>query len=596
MEEMEITSSEMLNPFLNALIREWDGWCFKADSAERDLFEPGAIVLELDLAASAAKVLVETPHRSRVGYHDFAAPLWLLADRKNPVRIGFVSLLALLLREPSISGRAGSGRQGEESRLTFVRRALASVSAASRVSGARGEIRPFADRDPGFIDAESALRFGHAAHPAPMSREEFTLADSERFGHEYGNGFRLRWWALDPAFLVAESVAPLDAPEMAVMLAAGDADLVGRAGRLSGKVLMPMHPWQAVRLMQEDRVERLLRSGHLVDLGLGGPEWRATTSLRTIHSAETDWMLKFSLSLRLTNSKRIVEKRECRRGLSVHRLLSGPLGEAFRRRCPTMKVLGEPAWLGLRDSEGELMADAIMSFRENPFKGSAAPPAAVLGALCERHPGTTQSHLSDLVRRIGRQEGRDCVEVARQWFAQFLKVAVEPFVIAFGEFGLLFGAHQQNLVVGLKDGWPDTLYFRDCQGTGYVHEFLPELRRHLPEAGQSGDHVFPADEAARLFGYYLVVNGVFAVVAALAAAGMADEDNLLSLFRNSLENLSSGPMTDRSCIEYLLDAPAIKAKGNFLFALRDINENTEVTDPLAGYVDFPNPLHVREYA
>ena len=44
------------------------------------------------------------------------------------------------------------------------------------------------------------------------------------------------------------------------------------------------------------------------------------------------------------------------------------------------------------------------------------------------------------------------------------------------------------------------------------------------------------------------------------------------------------------------NAPTLAAKGNFLIALRDINENTEVTDPLAGYVELPNPLHVREYA
>lgn len=590
MERIRPEASSALSPFLNALLREWDGWEF-IDASQTGLFRPQANVLRLNFPASRSEVLVEARHRSKVGYHDFAMPLWRLDADGEATELDLFSLLALLLAEPDIAGRATP-----KSRLTFLRRSLASIAAIAEATAACGSSRPFSERDPDFIEAESALRFGHAVHPAPMSREEFTQTDSERFGHEYGNQFKLRWWAVDPAILAGGSVEPLEITEMARGLAVSDAQLLARASREQGKVLVPMHPWQAARLMLEDRVESLFRAGRVVDLGLGGPAWRATTSLRTVHSAETEWMLKFSLSLRLTNSRRIVEEHECRRGLSVHRLVKGKLGDALKTRCPTMTVLGEPGWFGLRDEGGRLMTDTIVSFRENPFRGTGSPRAAVLGALCERHPGCSESHLSDLVRRIARDEKRPVEETARQWFQRFLETAIEPFIVAFSEFGLLFGAHQQNLVVGLSGGWPNALYFRDCQGTGYVEEFLPMLREFLPEAGQAGDHVFPAEAAAKLFGYYLIVNGAFAAIAALAAAGLAREDDLLAIFRRSLERLAATPMADRSCVDYLLNAPTLSAKGNFLIALRDINENTEVTDPLAGYVELPNPLHVREYA
>ncbi len=590
MERIRPEASSALSPFLNALLREWDGWEF-IDASQTGLFRPQANVLRLNFPASLAAVLVEARHRSKVGYHDFAMPLWRLDADGEATELDLFSLLALILAEPDIAGRATP-----KSRLTFLRRSLASIAAIAEATAARGSSRPFSERDPDFIEAESALRFGHAVHPAPMSREEFTQTDSERFGHEYGSQFKLRWWTVDPAILAGGSVEPFEITEMARGLAVSDAQLLARASREQGKVLVPMHPWQAARLMLEDRVESLFRAGRIVDLGLGGPAWRATTSLRTVHSAETEWMLKFSLSLRLTNSRRIVEEHECRRGLSVHRLVKGKLGDALKTRCPTMTVLGEPGWFGLRDEDGRLMTDTIVSFRENPFRGTGSPRAAVLGALCERHPGCRESHLSDVVRRIARDEKRPVEETARQWFQRFLETAIEPFIVAFSEFGLLFGAHQQNLVVGLSGGWPNALYFRDCQGTGYVEEFLPRLREFLPEAGQAGDHVFPAEAAAKLFGYYLIVNGAFAAIAALAAAGLAREDDLLAIFRRSLERLAATPMADRSCVDYLLNAPTLAAKGNFLIALRDINENTEVTDPLAGYVELPNPLHVREYA
>lgn len=590
MEPNPFGASPALSPFLNALVREWNGWEF-ITGARTGIFRPQADVLRLNFPASRCAVLVEARHRSKVGYHDFAMPIWQVGPDGEANEIDFFSLLALILEEPDIAGRATP-----KSRLTFLRRSLASIAAIAEVTAARGDLRPFSEGDPDFIEAESALRFGHAIHPAPMSREEFTQVDSERFGHEYGNDFTLRWWAVDPSILASGSVEPLNVADMARRLAAGDPQLLTRAAREYGKVLVPMHPWQTVRLMQEGRIERLFRDGRIVDLGLGGPAWRATTSLRTIHSSQTDWMLKFSLSLRLTNSRRIVEEHECRRGLSVHRLVKGKLGEALRKRCPTLTVLGEPAWFGLRDEDDRLMTDTIVSFRENPFRGKDSPSATVLGALCERHPGRTESHLSDLVRRIAQDEKKPVEDVARRWFERFLKTAIEPFIVAFSEFGLLFGAHQQNLVVGLAGGWPNALYFRDCQGTGYVEEFLPKLRQFLPEAGQKGDHVFPAPAAAKLFGYYLIVNGAFATVAALAAAGLAKEDDLLAIFRRSLEKLAAGPLADRTCVDYLLNAPTLGAKGNFLIALRNINENTEVTDPLAGYVELPNPLLVREYA
>ncbi|NKC49678.1 hypothetical protein HED54_22935 [Ochrobactrum anthropi ATCC 49188] len=77
-----------------------------------------------------------------------------------------------------------------------------------------------------------------------------------------------------------------------------------------------MHPWQASRLSLRPDIQQLERQGKLIDLGSSGPDWRATSSLRAIYSRESDWMLKFSLSLRLTNSRRIVEPSECLRALT----------------------------------------------------------------------------------------------------------------------------------------------------------------------------------------------------------------------------------------------------------------------------------------
>lgn len=572
---------------LNALVREWDGCRF--DCAENYGFlKGGREVLVLDLPATGAIVVAPLRHWSRVGYHGFDGRIWLLTDGR-PVEIELFDVLAMLMREEDIRGRSSSA-----SRLNLQRRTAASVAAIAQTTAARGSVRPFANSVPDFIEAESSLRFGHAVHPTPMSRDEFSEEDSRRFGHEYGGAFQLRWWAVHPDVFACGSVEAHDVVEMVHSLAGENSASLRQN---EGSRLFPMHPWQASRLMLIPAVQQLFAAGLVRDLGLGGPSWRATSSLRTIHSADSAWMLKFSLDLKLTNSRRVIERHECGRGLSVHSLVKGTLGGRLRDVCPTLTVLGEPAWMALRDGPGgTVLTSTIVSFRENPFRHDNAPKAAVLGALCERHPGQAESHLSDLVRFVAKQEGLEPPVVAECWFERFLDTAIEPFFLAFSEFGLLFGAHQQNLVVGLSDGWPSHLYFRDCQGTGYVREFLPMLREHLPSAGGKGDHVFDAESAARVFGYYLVINGVFAVISALADAGLSSEEALLARFRLLLERLAARAPGNPACLDYLLNSPTLGSKGNFLFSLKNTNENTEVTDPLAGYVPMSNPLFTRKPA
>lgn len=581
-------TSPSVDRLLNALVREWNGCRF--DRTENyGAIQSEKEVVVLDLPASGAVVVAPLRHRSHVGYHGFEGRLWLVTDRRL-VEIELFDVLAMLMREDDIRGRSSSA-----SRLNLQRRAAASVAAVAQTAAMRGAVRPFADGVPDFIEAESALRFGHAVHPTPMSRDEFSEEDSRRFAHEYGGAFQLRWWAVHPQVFACGSAEPHDIAEMVPALAGDDA--ISLAEKAEGSQLFPMHPWQASRLMLAPAVQRLFAAGLVRDLGLGGPLWRATTSLRTIHSADSAWMLKFSLDLKLTNSRRVIERHECDRGLSVHSLVKGTLGEKLRAVCPTLTVLGEPAWMALRDGPGgAVLTSTIVSFRENPFLRDGAPKAAVLGALCERHPGLAESHLSDLVRLVAKQEGLEPPIVAECWFERFLDTAIEPFFLAFSEFGLLFGAHQQNLVVGLNEGWPSHLYFRDCQGTGYVREFLPMLRTHLPSAGGRGDHVFDAEAAARLFGYYLVINGVFAVVSALADAGLSNEEALLARFRLLLERLAARGSGNPACLDYLLNSPTLGSKGNFLFSLKNTNENTEVTDPLAGYVPMSNPLFTRKPA
>ena len=571
------------NMFLNSILREWTEWEIdegKPSSSTRHAKK----ILRLKLAASALEVHVPLMSWSAAGYHRFGTPMWKAdGDRLEPVSLP--ELAAMLLKEDVIGGSVS-----QEAKLLFQHRLLDSMRAILALLRETGDERPFAKADVNFIGAEKALRFGHAVHPFPRSRDEFTHEDSLRFGPEYGNSFSLRWWAVAPELIAHGAVEGFDVTSAIAAMIAPDSLL---AKKVAGRSVIPLHPWQAARLMLRPDIQQLQRHGRIVDLGSGGPDWRATTSLRAVHSPQSAWMLKFSLSLRLTNSRRIVEPGECQRGMNVQRLLTGAVGKALRKRFPRFHIMGEPGWIALRLPDGAIDTETIAVFRENPFQSNNEPQAAVLAALCERHPNGEGSHVGDLIHRIAQREGAQTSAVAKRWFAQFLDVAITPFMIAQGDYGLLFGAHQQNLVVGLHNGWPDALFFRDCQGTGYVRSFLPALREHLPEAGGATDHVFGADEAAQLVGYYLFINGVFALIAALSDVQDVDEAELFTSLRQLLQRLRDTSIRDATALEYLLDSPTLLAKGNFMISAGNVNENTDMTDPLASYIRFANPLATR---
>lgn len=570
------------NIFLNSLIREWKNW----EIVKENLSNPDKTTksfLLLNLTASDTEVRVPVIFWSLAGYHCFGTPMWKSnGGRLEPISLPELALL--LLKENEICGGVSP-----DAKLLFQQRVLDSMRSISRLLRETADERPFAESDPDFIEAEKALRFGHAVHPFPRSRDEFTDEDNRRFGPEYGNAFALRWWAVEPELLTQGAADGFDVAD-AIASIASDSRLIEKA---AGRRLIPLHPWQAARLSLRPDIQQLERQGKITDLGSGGPDWRATSSLRAIYSPESDWMLKFSLSLRLTNSRRIVEPGECLRGINVHRLITGTIGEALKRRFPDFHIMGEPGWISLRLPDGSIDNETIAVFRENPFRGEQQPHAAVLAALCERHPDGNGSHVADLISRIAASEGASESDVAKRWFERFLDVAIAPFMIAQGDYGLLFGAHQQNLVLGLQDGWPNALYFRDCQGTGYVRSFLPFLQEHLPEAGAATDHVFDSDEAAQLVGYYLFINGVFALIAALGSARFIDESELFAALRRFLEQLRKQPVRDKTALDYLLHSPTLVAKGNFMISAGNVNENTDVTDPLASYIRFSNPLLTR---
>ena len=576
--------------FFNALLREISDW----DLVRAPVGNIGVQAVSLALPDHGAHLLVPLDRMSSAGRHRFLAPLFLIKDGAPPREIDFLRAAALIAGDATLVGRISP-----ETQALFLGRLKDSEARIRRVIEARkGDLDKLFAAPLGFIEAEQALLLGHPVHPTPKSYDEFSNADARDFAPEFGSAFPLHWFLVRRSKLVASGTEDLPLVSALDRLVSADpaltpaarAELLGDRKRLP----LPVHPWQARRLLELPALRRLLAAGELIDLGPRGSAYRPTSSLRTLYAEHSDFMLKFSISLRVTNSLRVLLPKEWERGKEIHRLLQSPLWREIARRLPSFRVMSEPVHMALRDPDGRPLCESAVIFRQNPFRGEAAQDTCVMATLCQDHPLGGRSRLAWHVRRIAAREEISVEAAAAAWFRRFCEVALRPLLILQADYGLLFGAHQQNTILRLEQDYPAVLYYRDCQGTGYCDSRVAELAKALPGLGEAAENTVGDALGHRLLGYYLIVNNVFNVIASLALAGLGQEPRLFEQLRRFLQELQDEGLRDPRFVDGLLRDREIWSKGNFLTCLQNINENHRGSEQLAVYRPMANPVAARD--
>ncbi|MCW3478338.1 hypothetical protein OL229_02015 [Neisseriaceae bacterium JH1-16] len=581
------------NALLNALLREWP---HRAQHSREQL--PSG--LHADQAGAAGGILLPLPghglnvwlplaHWSPAGRHAFALPLYLARDGGAWQPSHFAELVALIATEPAIAGRNATPQRG----WLFIKRVADSALNLADAEAARiAELAALSWPSAGYLAAEQGLVYGHAVHPTPKSRDEFSADDVRAYSPEFASRFALEWLALAPEALWSVDCDGLPASTRLSGLVADDPVLARAAAQQripDDWLLLPVHPWQARVLKSHPSYEHWRRAGKLAELGAQGVDWYPTSSLRTLYAPGQRYMLKHSLSVRLTNSKRVLQPAEVARGALVHGAFMSPLGQALTERCPTLAIMHERAAFALANPDGSPLAESFVLLRDNPF--AEHDTAYVMATLCQDGPDGTPGMLGKLVTTLAEQAGAPVTDIAERWFADFLEVALRPFLIAMADFGFLFSAHQQNMVLGLADGYPSRVYFRDCQGTTFSQATIARLKPHVPGIEAALELQFSQAETNRLCGYYLIVNNVFNVISAMGVAGVADELRLGRRLRHFLLQLKNDGLTDPAFVDYLLTSPEIESKGNFMICLRNVNETTEPDGSFRSYVQLANPIY-----
>ncbi|HEY5836431.1 IucA/IucC family protein [Streptomyces sp.] len=492
-----------------------------------------------------------------------------------------VALAALLARE------AGGGAAGS---ADLVARVADSVRRTAAFIAERRERPGPAEPELPFLDSEQALILGHPLHPAPKAREGVGDAESAAYSPERRGSFSLHWLAVDSSLLATDSAwtdrgRTVPAPDLLAALAGPGLALPDSAAPL------PLHPWQARDIRHRPDVQALFDAGLLRDLGPLGDPWHPTSSVRTVYRPGAPTMLKLSLGLRITNSRRENLRRELLRGTEVHRLLRGGLAAQWHAVHPRFDIVRDPAWLGVDGLDGAPVPGLDVMLRHNPF-GPGDQAHCVAGLTSPRPwPGEPApmpySRLAVLVGRLADRTGRPPTAVATEWFLRYLDAVVRPVLWLDGEAGIALEAHQQNTLVLLDaDGWPCGGRYRDNQGFYFRASHRAALERRLPGIGAASD-TFVADETAdERFAYYLGINNVLGLIGAFGSQRLADEQVLIAAFRRFLTR-AGGHST---LPEQLLGLPRLRCKANLLTRLHGMDELVGPVDTQSVYVTIPNPL------
>ncbi|HCJ99085.1 MAG TPA: aerobactin synthase IucA [Serratia grimesii] len=559
--------------FLNALMRETRDWQIIPPANHQQHPQ-----LHIPLSSSQA-IRIALRHTSPTQHHQYLFPARLhQQDDGAGVALSVEQLVTLLLEKPSVKGELS-----DDVVARFRQRVLESHDNTQQAITVRLDWPALRDQPLNFAQAEQGLLVGHAFHPAPKSHEPFNEQQARRYLPDFGARFPLRWFAVDKRQLCGESLnltlqqrLQRFAAESAPQLLAHFTDDVW---------LLPMHPWQADHLLTQVWCQDLVTQGLLRDLGEAGERWLPTSSSRSLYSASNRDMIKFSLSVRLTNSVRTLSVKEVKRGIRLARLAQTPRWQHLQARYPTFRVIQEDGWAGLRSADGTIQEESLMALRDNLLFDQAENQTNVLVTLTQAAPDGGDSLLAAAVRRLATRLSLPLQQAAHTWLDAYCQHVLLPLFSTEADYGLVLLAHQQNILVEMQQDLPIGMLYRDCQGSGFTRDASP----WLDEIGEAdAENRFSEQQLLRYFPYYLLVNSSLAVTAALAAAGFDSEEQLMARVRDALSGLRANAK-NTLCLDYVLDSSHWNCKGNFFCYLHDHNENT-IVDPAVIYFDFVNPL------
>jgi spermidine-citrate ligase len=585
----QIAEYATFQAFINSYIKEVDNghWMKREEWVqEQQLSIPflGEDVIELDLPRQCIRLAVEVNYRSLTGRHVIGTVHKFCAVRQEWIPEDRLHMMISLIQELHLMAKSKGCHELASHFDELVLRLIESYqNMADYIDKRLADENCLPLEEWTFIETEQSLLFGHWLHPTPKSRQGMAAWQHPSYAPELKGRFQLHYFQLDRKIVKESSILPDRASDM---IAQSLKTSVGELDIPSKDCLIPMHPLQAQWLLQQDYVRDAIEIGLIKDLGLLGACYYATSSIRTVYNPESGWMFKFSVPVKITNSLRVNRSHELKAGTAMAKLMKKI---AFQKKHPEFRVVDDPAYI-TAELPGRKESGFEVIIRSNSFPGGKDKGVCSVAALVQDPLPGHSSRLYQLIARKAQSQSLPVKEVSFEWFKKYWKCSIELLITLYDEHGIALEAHQQNSVLDLSSGYPETYYFRDNQGF-YLSRSHKKALCRLEAALCKTPELFYEDAVIQeRFTYYLLQNQLFSVISRFGQDGLISEEELIQWAAAQLvllEQELSGK--GREFISHLLQAEKLSYKANLLTRFHDVDELTAKNEQ-AVYTYIPNPF------
>ncbi|SFL69711.1 Siderophore synthetase component [Gracilibacillus orientalis] len=596
MKKKQIAEHATIQSFLNCYLRETQNFQLLDEVPEilvGKTQEKSLIFCELPLLG--IHLYIPLAYWSVTGRHLFSFPIYYSGNSGKLLEVDYITLVNLITKQ-LIESNEQNGTVNQEELMMRVM--LSCQNIEQYITERYPDIKHLYDMDMNFIDAEQALLFGHLMHPTPKSRQGISEWDAPHYSPELKGEFSLHYFRVHTSIVKQGSALKLTASEIVKQQVMEDPSISDEFKLMFSQEdgnykIIPIHPWQAKFLMKKPRVKELMGKGLIQSLGQHGRCYFPTSSLRTVYHPEANFMLKFSLNVKVTNSVRANKYMELERGVEVKKLMEGRVGRKLREEHPNFQIICDPSFITV-DIDGEKESGFEVIFRENPFKHEKALNATPLAALCQDSVKGHSSRLAEIIKQLAENEGRSTEEVSLDWFRSYLNISLNPIMWLYLNYGIAVEAHQQNSVIQLKSGYPDQFFYRDNQGYYFCQSYHQRLNEILPGISEKSHTICLDSIADERLCYYFFFNHLFGVINAFGAGGLIDEMILLEEVRKALHAMKVPDHSSSTLISSLLSQRKLPCKANLLTRFYDMDELTGSLETQSVYIQIDNPLCQKE--
>lgn len=569
--KLSIAEEISLKSFINAYFRENQFAEYRCEDAVQFVYYT---LMPLNIP-----IRIKLIYFSLSGRHQYAWPAELM-QHDSPIELHPWALLGLLMQD--LAHRHPQSKTGHRE---FIQRIFNSCENLEIIFQhlSKDQIEALFKEQVDFVQSENGLLTGHQLHPMPKSREGFNKAEFKCYSPELQNHFSLRYFLADPEIVFAQSALEDDTDRLIRK------NFLGHYPLAEDKRILPTHPWQAQYLKEMPIIKKWIDQGKLIDMGPMGKRFTATSSVRTLYSENCAFMTKFSLNITITNSMRMQYTKELIRGIAAHRFWHSIIGLTIQKRYPRFVPITDPAFICLHDNKNAIPETALL-LRQNHF--TVNNNTTSVATLCQDNPLANNNRLNTLIELVANKRNISLSCAADYWFIEFIKVAVEPILWMFTQYGIAVEAHQQNLLLKLNQGLPVASYYRDNQGYYVVDTALPILNKQIDSS-----ILLPFCEGSLEFIryhliYYLICNSTFGVINALGLTGFISEQRLFSLLRLAIQEYQNNWTEKYPILSELLEKQTLPFKGNLLTRFYELDELVAPLEQQSIYIEINN--HIRD--